>query len=164
MANLATRSNNRFQELFDFRRDFDHIFNRFLSAPFSREDEQQEWAGFAPAVESYIDKDSKEFHCQVMLPGVDPKDVNIQLQGDTLQISGERTETREDKEADYFHREISYGSFQRGVMLPEGVDKEKLSAEYRNGMLEITAPVASAALPRRVEIRSGPTQAKRATA
>jgi HSP20 family protein len=165
MANLATRSSNRFQELFDFRRDFDHIFNRFLSSPFSRQDEhEQAWTGFAPAVESYIDKDTKEFHCQVMLPGVDPKDVNIQLQGDTLQISGERTETREDKEADYFHREISYGAFQRSVMLPDGVDKEKIAAEYRNGMLEITAPVASAALPRKVEIKSLPAQTRRATA
>jgi HSP20 family protein len=164
MTNLATRSNNRFQDLFDFRRDFDHIFNRFLSAPLNSRQDEQGWSDFAPAVESYIDKDSKEFHCQVMLPGVDPKDVNIQLTGDTLQISGERSETREDKEADYFHREISYGSFQRSVMLPEGVDKEKISAEYRNGMLEITAPVSSAALPRRVEIKSQPGQAKRATA
>jgi HSP20 family protein len=163
MANLATRSNNRFQDLFDFRRDFDQIFNRFLSAPFHREDEQG-WTGFAPAVETYIDKDSKQFHCQVMLPGVDPKDVSIQLLGDTLQISGERNETRENKEADYFEREISYGAFERSVMLPEGIDKEKISAEYRNGMLEITAPISAAALPRKVEIKSLPTQTKRATA
>jgi HSP20 family protein len=163
MANLATR--NSFQELFDFRRDFDQMFHRLLSSPYSQN--QQALTEFAPAVESYIDKDGKQFHCQVVLPGVDPKDVNIELQGDTLYLSGERTETNENKEADYFHREIVYGSFQRAIPLPAGVDREKIAAEYRHGMLEITAPVSAAALPRKVEIKSvsaGPMQAKRASA
>lgn len=52
--------------------------------------------------------------------------------------------------------EITYGSFHRTITLPEGVDKDKLNAEYRNGMLEITAPIAAAALPRKVEIKSLP--------
>ncbi|HJY91632.1 MAG TPA: Hsp20/alpha crystallin family protein, partial [Candidatus Acidoferrum sp.] len=60
------------------------------------------------------------------------------------------------KEADFLQREISYGSFMRSLSLPEGVDKDKISAEYRNGMLEITAPIATAALPKRVEIKSLP--------
>ena len=87
---------------------------------------------------------------------MDPKNVNIQVQGNTLAISGERTNTRETKEANFLHREISYGSFTRTLVLPEGVDKDKISAEYRNGMLEITAPIANAALPKKVEIKSLP--------
>jgi HSP20 family protein len=91
-----------------------------------------------------------------MLPGVDPKDVDLQVQGNTLTISGERSTTHETKEADYLRREITYGSFQRSILLPEGVDKDKLNAEYRNGILEITAPIATAALPRKVEIKALP--------
>jgi len=165
MANLATR-NTRFQDLVDFRRDFDQMFHRLFSSPYSQEEQKGNWAEFAPAVESYIDKDGKQFRCHVMLPGIDPNDVNIQVQGDTLYIRGEREETRENNNADYFHREIVYGSFQRTIPLPEGVDRERVSAEYRNGILEITAPVSAAALPRRVEIKSLPAtgQAKRATA
>ena len=158
MANLIPRD-NFFQDLFDFRRDFDQIFNRFLSWPSAQEENTMTAAGFSPAIESFIDKDGKKFYCQVMLPGVDPKNVNLQVQGNTLTISGERSATKETKEADYLRREITYGSFQRSILLPEGVEKDRLTAEYRNGMLEITAPVSAAALPRKVEIKSlpGPT-------
>ena len=86
----------------------------------------------------------------------DPKDVDLQVQGNTLTISGERSTTHETNEADYLRREITYGSFQRSILLPEGVDKDKLNAEYRNGILEITAPIATAALPRKGEIKALP--------
>ena len=154
MTKLVPRD-SFFQDLLDFRRDFDQIFNRFLSWPSTQEDRALV-AGFAPAVESFIDKDDKKFHCQVMLPGVEPKDVNIQVQGNTLTISGERRDVRETKEADYHHREITYGSFQRSLLLPDGVDKDRLSAEYRNGMLEITAPISAAALPKKIEVKALP--------
>jgi HSP20 family protein len=147
---------NFFQDLFDFRRDFDQIFNRFLSWPSAHEESAMTTAGFSPAIESFLDKDAKKFYCQVMLPGVDPKNVNLQVQGNTLTISGERSATKETKEADYLRREITYGSFQRSILLPEGVDTDKLNAEYRNGILEITAPVSAAALPRKVEIKALP--------
>src|SRR5437879_13928137 len=97
MTNLVPRY-SLFQDLFDFRRDFDQIFNRFLSWP-STQEERTLVTGFAPAVESFIDKDDKKFHCHVMLPGVEPKDVNIQVQGNTLTISGERRDVLETKEA-----------------------------------------------------------------
>ncbi len=148
--------NPLFREFLDVRRDFDQMFNRFLNLRSPQQEEQNLAEGFIPAVETSIDKDGKKFHCNVMLPGIDPKDVNIQVLGNTLTISGERSNTREVKEADYIHREISYGSFQRTIELPEGVDKDKVNAEYRNGVLEITAPIAAAALPRKIEVKSLP--------
>ncbi len=130
MRSLIPRD-NFFQDLFDFRRDFDQMFNRFLSWPLAQEEPTMTTAGFSPAIESFIDKEGNKFHCQVMLPGVDPKDVSLQVQGNTLTISGERSE------------------------------KDKLNAEYRNGILEITAPIAAAALPRKVEIKALPSTAAR---
>jgi len=91
----------------------------------------------------------------VSLPGVDPKDVNIQVQGNVLSISGERTMPEERNEADFVQREMMYGSFERQIPLPDGIETNRLDAEYRNGILEITAPISAAALPRRVEIRGG---------
>jgi HSP20 family protein len=132
------------------------MFNRFFNLR-SPQEEQTLTEGFVPAIETSIDKDGKKFQCQVMLPGVDPKDVNIQVLGNTLSISGERSSSRETKESDYLHREITYGAFQRLIELPEGVDKDKLTAEYRNGVLEIAAPFSAAALPRKIEVKSLPT-------
>jgi HSP20 family protein len=122
----------------------------------SAQEERTYASEFSPAVESFIDKDHKKFHCQAVLPGVDPKDVDIQVQGNTLTISVERTNSREAREADFLQREITYGSFTRSLVLAEGVDRERLSAEYRNGTLEITAPIATASLPKSVEIESLP--------
>jgi HSP20 family protein len=152
MNNLIPRD-TFFQDMVDFRRNFDQVFNRFLRWPSSQEDLTQ-MREFSPAVESYIDKDNKKFHCQVQLPGVDPKDVEIHVQSNTLTITGERSNQRETRDADYLQKEITYGSFTRSLVLPEGVDREKVTAEYRNGMLEITAPIATAALPRKVEIKA----------
>lgn len=162
MSNLVPRE-HLMHNLFDFRRDFDQMFNRFLSWPSTQEEQSLNY-GFAPPVETFIDKDGKKFHCQILLPGVDPKDVDIQVLGNTLMVSGERTNYRETNNRDFLQREIAYGSFQRGIALPQGVDVDKLSAEYRNGTLEITAPVAANALPKKIEIKALPAAAKHATA
>jgi len=159
MTNLIPR-NYFTQELLDFRREFDQIFQRFLSWPTTREEFAMN-AGFAPAVESFVDPDGKKFHCQVTLPGVDPKEVSVQVMGNTLTISGERSTSHDTSEADYLHREITYGAFRRSFLLPEGVEKDRLTAEYRNGILDISAPIAASALPRKVEIRSLPAVASR---
>jgi len=159
MTNLVPRDYFT-QELLDFRREFDQIFHRFLSWPAAREEFAMN-TRFAPAVESFVDPDGKKFHCQATLPGVDPKEINLQVMGNTLTISGERSTSHDTSEADYLHREVSYGAFRRSFLLPEGVEKDRLVAEYRNGILDISAPIAAAALPRKVEIRSLPTAASR---
>ncbi len=158
MANLSFRR-SPFQELFDVRRDFDNIFNRFLSA-WPAAEPSRERAGssfvptFTPPVNAYLDKEAKRFRCEIALPGISPEEVSLEVRGNTISVRGERKLSSESKEADYVHSEIMYGAFERDVMMPEGVDTDKLTAEYRNGVLEITAPFSAAALPRRVEIKS----------
>jgi len=58
------------------------------------------------------------------------------------------------KEIELIEQEVAYGVFERALTLPEGVNVEKLTAEYVNGVLEITAPIAVAALPRKIEIKT----------
>lgn len=155
MTNLMNRE-NLYRDLFDFRRDFDHIFNRFLGSSPGRSTLSggSTTASLVPAVNAYVDRNDKKFHCQVALPGVNPKDINIQVQGDVLSITGQHEVRNESNEADMVYREWMYDSFEREIPLPEGVERDKVSAEYRNGMLEITAPISAAALPRRVEVKS----------
>jgi HSP20 family protein len=77
---------------------------------------------FLPRSNSFIDKDSKKLHCQVVLPGADPEDVDIQVPGNSLTIAGERTNTRDASDADFLQREITNGSFARSIVLPEGAN------------------------------------------
>lgn len=147
-----------FQDLFDFRRDFDQIFNRILvGKPLLQEQfVPGTTLDLFPAVESYLDKDGKKFICRVALPGIEAKDVEIHTKNNLLTIKGERKLFRTSKEVDLMNEEIAYGSFERTLTLPEGVMADKLVAEYHNGMLEITAPIIMAALPRKVEIKVVP--------
>ncbi len=62
--------------------------------------------------------------------------------------------TEEKKDADFVYQEFAYGRFERSITLPEGVDTAKLTAEYKNGVLEIAAPMSANALPRKVEIKT----------
>src|SRR5215472_11303314 len=96
-----------FQDLFDFRRDFDQIFNRMLTVkPWTREGfGPLTAANFAPAIESYVDKEGKKYFLRVSLPGVDPKDVQIHVQGNLLNITGERKFARTVKQAELYERE-----------------------------------------------------------
>ena len=149
---------NPYEELFGFRREFDEMFNRILTG--------KPWAeraalpafknefNFTPAVETYVDKEGKKYVCRVTLPGVEPKDVQVHAQGNVLTIHGERKFTRDVKEVEFMEQEVAYGVFERTLELPEGVIAEKLTAEYVNGVLEITAPIAVAAMPRKIEIKT----------
>jgi len=153
MNNLARRG-SFFGDLFDFRREFDEMFNRMLS--------EQPWGTArsavptpeVPAIDAWVDKEGKSYHVRLALPGVDPQNVQLNVQGNMLSISAERKETRESKDVNYLRREFSYGTLERTLELPEGTDTAKVTAEYNNGVLEISAPIAAAALPRRIEIKS----------
>jgi HSP20 family molecular chaperone IbpA len=155
MRNLYT-TERLFEDLFGVRREFDEMFNRILvGKPWGLElPEFKKTFGIYPAVEAFVDKEAKKYVCRVALPGIEPKDVQIHAQGNLLTIRGERKVTHRVKEAELFEGEITYGVFERTLTLPEGVNVEKLMAEYVNGVLEITAPVAAAALPRKIEIKT----------
>jgi HSP20 family protein len=156
MTNLVPRE-NLFQNLFEFRRDFDQLFNHILTGnPLAPEFVTGKKSVFLPAVESYVDKDGKTYICRVSLPGIEAKDVEIQLVEHMLTIKGERKTIRTTNGVELMNEEIVYGRFERTIELPEGVVTEKLTAEYKNGVLEIIAPVALAALPRKIEIKNLP--------
>jgi HSP20 family protein len=157
MTNLVLRD-PLFEDLFDFRRDFDKIFNRMLTVKPWGKEEVAPWMleNFTPAIETFVNKEEKKYFCRVALPGIEPKEVQIHVQGNLLTIEGERKLEKETKEVNYLHKEFVYGKFERVLELPEGVVGEKLNAEFVNGVLEITAPVAAVALPRKIEVKTVP--------
>jgi HSP20 family protein len=155
MRNLYTNE-KLFEDLFGFRREFNEMFNRILTGkPWGFElPEFKKTFNITPAVEAFVDKEAKKYVCRVTLPGVEPKDLQIHAQANVLTIRGERKLTHSTKEIELMEGEIFYGVFERALTLPEGANVEKLTAEYVNGVLEITAPVAAAALPRKIEIKT----------
>jgi HSP20 family protein len=74
------------------------------------------------------------------LPGVDEKDVSVELQGGTLTIKGEKKATTERKDEGYYLAERRYGTFTRTLRLPHAVEADKVQATFKNGVLTVTLP------------------------
>jgi HSP20 family protein len=109
-------------------------------------------ASWLPAAEGRLEDGN--YIIRFALPGVDPKEVEVSLMDNSLTIKGERKANHESTGKDYFVREVTYGAFQRSVMLPEGVDAAQVEAKYVNGMLEVRVPAPRAATPRMIEVKA----------
>ena len=97
---------------------------------------------------------------RVELPGLDPADIQINVQGNYLTISGEKKEEREEPAGDYAYREITYGAFQRIVELPEGADPEKAEAQHDKGVLRILIQKKADSKPKRITVKPGEAKGK----
>ncbi|MGO9061001.1 MAG: Hsp20/alpha crystallin family protein [Candidatus Binataceae bacterium] len=130
-----------FRELERWARRFPSFFEDW---PFDREE-------YHPALESFLKNGNLVVRADV--PGVDPKDVEVSVRGNVLTIKGERKEEKEVKSEDYIRREASYGSFERRMTLPEGANTDKITANFKNGMVEITMPMAKAVEAKKVPVQ-----------
>lgn len=147
-----------FDEFFNLYRDIDNLFRRSI-ADISRElseltsEQEFRWpfSGLTVPVESFVDQG--KLNLRLELPGVDPKDVEVNVTGNQLTVRGKKGFDRKVEDKNYFHREIAYGSFERTIQLPEGVDVDKIEATYHNGVLEITMPAPAALEAKRVEVK-----------
>lgn len=140
-----------FKELSTIQRDMDDFFRRVFGsltpAGLFRREFKGEWY---PMMDLYMRGNNFVIHAD--LPGIDPKDVDISVAGNTLTLRGERKAEWEEKKEGYMFQEASYGKFERTITLPEGVDTAKVHATYKNGVLELTMPAKAEALPKKVKI------------
>jgi len=119
--------------------------NGFLQAPSYRTllDIDPFWRrdlGFSvtPAID-IVEKD-KAFEVTAELPGLDAKNIDLQLSDGTLTIKGEKQEEKEEKTKDRYVSERRYGSFRRSLQIPGNVDAEKIEANFKSGVLTVTLP------------------------
>jgi HSP20 family protein len=113
---------------------------------------EQMW-DFSPSFEVKETKDAYVFKADV--PGVKESDIEVQMTGNRLTISGKREEEKRDEKDQYFAYECRYGSFSRSFTLPEGVDASKASAELKDGVLSLTVPKVPEAQPKKIAVKSG---------
>lgn len=136
------------RDLGSFPREMEELMRRTFGV--TREPNFAGGVLLAPPVNTFI-KDGK-FWVQVEIPGIDRKDLDVTVEGSTLAIRGERKLTKETKEENYMVRECQYGTFLRRLVLPEGVNADKIHAAYKDGMLEITLPMDKTVSGRKVLI------------
>lgn len=86
------------------------------------------------------------------VPGVDPESIDVTVEGGTLTIKGSRSFTSEETKDNYHRKEIFEGSFERTILLPEGIDPEAVKASSKDGILEISIPKRPEVLPRKVTV------------
>jgi len=92
----------------------------------------------SPSVD--VSETDKELTITAELPGLAEKDIEVTLSDDMLTIKGEKKEEEEEKKKDYYLMERRFGAFQRSFRLPDTVDKDKIDAAFKNGVLTITMP------------------------
>jgi HSP20 family protein len=101
-----------------------------------------------------VSETAKEIIVRAELPGMDPKDIDISIQGNLLTLKGERRQEKEEEGENYHRIERSFGAFSRTLQLPAEVDLEKVNATYKDGVLKIALPKTEAAGVRRIEVKT----------
>ncbi|MBI2466617.1 MAG: Hsp20/alpha crystallin family protein [Candidatus Rokubacteria bacterium] len=122
------------------RHEMDRLFDRLWEGEFPTLPMAGEWT---PALDLSETKDALMVKAEI--PGIEPKEIEVSLQGEVLTIKGEKEEEREEKDKHYYRKERTYGAFARSLRLPVAVDGSKVTATFKNGLLTITLPKAPAA-------------------
>lgn len=130
----------------DLDRTFDHLTRSFFGDSLSEKPNEN-----LPRVELYENEDYYSFSFDV--PGFQKEDLQIDLDGDRLIVSGERRQERSEDESRSFYTEKSYGTFTRTLTLPKDVANESIEAELKNGVLNLKVKKEPSKLKRSVEIK-----------
>ena len=129
--------------------DFDRIFDSMLNNDLHRFSSTKSWL---PAVD--VNETETEFFLSADMPGLDKKDVSVDIHDGVITIKGERVIDNKKSTDGYRIRERQLGSFNRSFRLPDNVNEVKVAAKFKNGVLKITLPKAKEVLPegRRIKI------------
>jgi HSP20 family protein len=140
------RRNDPFRDLFALQ---DQLFRTFGDAYRGREEEAVS-ATWSPLVDVYEDADGITLKAE--LPEIDAKDVEIQVEGNSLTLKGERKLENEEKRDGYHRIERTYGAFSRTFTLPNTVDVDQITAESRDGVLRVFLPKKAETKPRQIKV------------
>ncbi len=139
-----------FREVSRLRSEMDRLWDEYFGA--GRRAFRPMEEAWLPAVD--VSETGDKITVRAEIPGMEAKDIDISMVGDTLVIKGEKKAEKEEKDENYHMVERSYGSFSRSMKLPATVDPDKVDASYKNGVLTIVLPKKEEVKPKPIEIKA----------
>ena len=130
-----------------------HRLNRAFNESFFRsggEDDELSMGSWYPAVDMFDDEDKIVIKAE--LPGMDKKDISVDIENRVLTLSGERNYDNEVKEENYYRRERACGKFKRAFNLSADVDSDQIKADFRDGVLKIEIPKPEEQKPKQITV------------
>jgi len=139
--------------LAEFRSEMNRLFDSFFHDPFGSMGESLgNLSAWSPSLD--VAETDNEVTVRAEIPGADPKDIDVSVEGNRLLISGEKKESSEKKEQSFYQRETYYGRFSRQVELPQGVDPNNVNAEYKGGVLTVHLKKTPGAAAKKIPVKS----------
>lgn len=140
LKNLRQQINSLFEEMMHRNRLVDNTgFERWSGFNLLSDQSDLAWS---PAID--FKETEQELILKAELPGIEAKDIDIQVSDNLISIAGERKEEKHHKEKGGYWTELSYGQFQRIVPLPVAIDKNNVKADLKNGLLTLSLPKSPA--------------------
>jgi HSP20 family protein len=141
-----------FRDLLSLQERMNRIFDESYRARTGSEDDWALGGSWAPPVDIY-ERDGN-IVLKAELAGLDPKDVEIRVENNVLTLRGERKFENEVKRESFHRVERSYGTFTRSFTLPSAVDTERIKADFKDGVLQVTLPTREEAKPKQIAINA----------
>lgn len=138
----------------DLQNEINSVFSRFTPSLWKEDMSPSFWdnaTSMSPAIDVNETKDNVMVRAEI--PGMEKDQISIDVQNNSLILSGEKKHETEKKDDNFHWRECSYGKFTRQIALPSEVDSSKASAEYKNGVLNITLPKVENKNRKRIEVK-----------
>lgn len=150
MRNLTTTKR---ESLWDFMSEMERAFDGLWEPTRETKAMGKRIESFIPAVD--LHETSEGYLVSADLPGMDQKDIKVDVHNGRLTIHGERSREEKSEEGQFRRYEKSYGRFERSFQLPQNVAEDKVQARFENGVLEVFVPKVEAAKPKSVEVEVG---------
>ena len=140
---------NPIRDMFSLRHRVNHLFDEFFY-PTNRDDGELSMWNWNPVVDIYDNDENIVIKAE--LPGIDKKDITVDVKGRVLTLKGERSSDNEVKKEKYYRRERTFGRFERVFTLPADVDPDKVKADYKDGVLKINIPKPEEHKPKQIAV------------
>ena len=131
------------------RKEVDDLISSFLGSPTTTN-----WLSTALSPATDIAETENAFIVKIDIPGIQAKDINVQVHGNTLSVNAQRQEEKETKDKTFYRMERRSGNFSRTMSMPCTVNEDEVAAEYVDGVLTLTLPKSERAKPKKISVKS----------